>query len=82
MTGACGQNFRYPPPSPRYFLVFRLSYIFPPKYQNIGVFLFQYINKSRKLPVLKKSEFAAHITLEGWQLHLEKAYPSWRTPTE
>ena len=28
------------------------------------------------------SEFAAPITLEGWQLHLEKAYHSWKTPTE
>ena len=28
-----------------------------------------------------KSDFAAHVTMEGWQLHL-KAYRSWKTPTE
>ena len=29
-----------------------------------------------------KSEFATPIAVEGWQLHFEKAYPSWKTPTE
>ena len=49
------------------------------KISNLGVFLFQYI---KQIPGFLKSEYAAHITLEGWQLHLEKAYPSWKTPTE
>ena len=46
------------------------------------MFLFQYI---KQIPEMKlKSEFAAYtcMTLEGWQLHLEKACLSWKTPTE
>ena len=55
------------------------------KITNLSVFLFQYIKQIPEINGFKKSEFAAHcirITLEGWQLHLEKAYPSWKTPTE
>ena len=26
--------------------------------------------------------FLKVVTLEGWQLNLEKAYPSWKPPTE
>ena len=43
------------------------------------MFLFQYIKQIQEINSFLKSEFAAHLTLEGWQLHLEKAYPLWKT---
>ena len=56
------------PPSPRYFFfVFRWSYIFPTKYQ---------ISASSYFNIPNKSRFGAHITLKGWQLHLENAKTS------
>ena len=52
------------------------------KITNLDVFLFQYIKQIPEIIGFWKSEFAAHITLKGWQLHLEKASPLMEKPKQ
>ena len=46
--------------------------------ETVDVFFFQYINQMLEKAFVFKSELNAHVTLEGEQVHLDKAYPSWK----
>ena len=59
-------------PPNRYFLVFRWWYILPTKYKTSVRSYFNISNKSRKLTVFFKSEFAAHLVLHVQRTHVLK----------
>lgn len=45
---------------------------------RLSMCFFQYINQMLEKAFVFKSELNAHVTLEGEQVHLDKAYPSWK----
>ena len=82
--GACGQDLYLPPPPPLVIFVCSDDHIcclqnIKPRCVLISIYMYKKISE---INGFLKSEFAAHITVEGWQLHLEKAFPSWKTSTE